>query len=96
MTSQRQHKENAQARMAEANKLQRAEIERQQLENFMRAEKRSEEVEALAKTQARQIWIGEGGASGDFENKWDALYKDMIYQKTLNRMAAVKERVVKL
>ena len=81
-------KENAEARLAEAEKERQDVIHRQLLQKELRGEQRAADNKAKAKAAARNVWVAEGGEPAEFAKQWERLWEDMVYQRTLARMAS--------
>ena len=84
------HKAKAAALKALAAKeeARQAEIERQQLQNHLRAEAAAAaQKEEDRKTMLRN-WLANGGSAADFDKNFEALYKDLVYQRTLIQTVA--------
>ena len=80
-------REQAEARLAEAEKEKQDEIHRQRLQLELRGEQKAAENKAAARKTARNIWVAEGGMPSEFEKQWEKMWDAMVYQRTLTRMS---------
>ena len=84
----KQWKANAEAAVEARKEEEEEEHKRLELQLHLRGEQKAAEDKAKAQREARGVWLAEGGSVADFEKQWEALYKDLVYQRTLKRMTS--------
>ena len=82
-----QYKEAAEEAVERAKKAREDDLRRQEQANAIRVEAEGAKHKEADKRRALQAWIHNGGTVDDFDAQWEKLYKDIVYQRTLQAMA---------
>lgn len=80
-------REQAEASLRAKKEAELAEIQRQQLQNELRAQATAAERKEEDRRMALGTWIANGGSQATFDENWEKLYEDLIYKRTLQAMA---------